>query len=228
MYMEYGYPELESENMNPMTNEYDTYESYLQETIKKPEDPGSIKRMVIFSIVFFSALFHLTQWGADSLKVVYLKTLSMVGAANINDTNSLLQLCEERIKPGCIETALEDLTRLEGTSDSYARLGDFLPLKNRDVEAVSVYIKGINLLNKATTTLNIYYGIAKSYEKLGKHALAIEWYTKAIESKPDVVQVTVTENYVRLLRTLGMNVEAEKVKKQAEAIGNSKSRFSYL
>ncbi len=193
----------------------------------EPEHEGAAKRMLIFSVVLFAFLFHVSQWGSDSIRIVYLKAATTLGWASSDDWSSLARVCEERIKPGCLESALKGKANNSRLVSDYVRLGDFQRVQKRHAEALLSYNTGL-MIDATTVDPKLFYGIARSYESTGETEKALAYYAKAIEIKPEVIQVTVTESYVKLLKRLGREDQAKEVLTEVRKRGNSDSLFSYL
>ncbi|MCB0351439.1 MAG: hypothetical protein KDD38_09665 [Bdellovibrionales bacterium] len=198
---------------------------------EKPIEDSNKKTYLLmsaFSLFFVLGLIHLTNWDRHSFTIVPLKAQQMIGLASAADLRKIADICTERLKYDCVDSALSQIHYTEITPEDYLRIGDLRRKLGRHKMAVAAYSSVLN--KKADLPGNLladtYYGLAKSSENLQQIDNAIGYYEKSISAKPDVIQITVTEAYLKLLQQAGRPSTMQKVIAEARRRGGSDRLFS--
>ena len=185
--------------------------------------------LVVGTLAFLVGFVHYMNWGQSSVEILPLKAKFWTGVIQESELLKLADLCEDRYKYTCSVSALEALPQSRQQLNAKIRLAN-LKRRSRQYEpAIQDYrsileIPSVRL--QGSQLADIYYGLAKSYEKLGNNESALHYYNRSIQAKPEVIQVTVTESYLRLLKRVGQSDRARAVIKEARKRGRSKEFFS--
>jgi tetratricopeptide (TPR) repeat protein len=177
------------------------------------------------------AYMHVVHWGEHAMEVLPLKVQSVLGVAGPASLERLAKICEDRFKFDCSVDALSSATQKNPTAESFTKLGLFqLRMKTYD-SALRSYEKALEVATNDPATPNalksdIHYGLAKAADNMKQSDLALTHYQAAIDAKPEVVLVSVTEDYLRLLQGLGKKDEVKAVVGEARKRGGSPSLFS--
>jgi tetratricopeptide (TPR) repeat protein len=162
------------------------------------------------------AFMHVINWDRHSLSIVPLQIKYSLGMSSQVDLRSLAQICTDRMKYSCTESALTELVEQGGKAEDYLHLGDLRRRIELFDESLLAYEDALQKTDKTSAeTADIHFGMARSYEALGQHDKAANNYERAILAKPEVTQITVLEAYVQLLIKTGHMDKAELVVKEA-------------
>ena len=190
------------------------------------------KSLLILSIVSALAFMHVINWGGHSVEIVPLKVKTTFGMASIEDLDRTAEVCEEQLKYECAASALKDKAWKTEKAQDFKLLGDLYRRMSQWNEAIEVYEISLSKVadSKAARALkgDTYYGLAKSFHKVGEIAMAEDYYKKALKTKPGVLQVTVTADYAKLLKSAGRISDAKRVIASAERKSGAKGRFDQL
>jgi len=147
--------------------------------------------------------------------------------------NKIAEICESRYKHDCTEAALTELAYKYNEKEAFEKLGLLQRKMKNWAGAAKSYEMALAILHKTNSddqfaAADIYYGLAKSFDNLGNTNMAVDYYDRAIKAKPGVIQVTVTEDYVSLLKRLGEVEAAKKVVAEARKRSGQKTLFATL
>ena len=190
----------------------------------------------VFTIVGVStflvvAFIHLVNWDTHSIAIIPLKTGQILGMSSTESLRKISQICTERLKYACAEEALSEVVRSTESGDDYFNLATLQRKLGHHKLAIANYNNSLVIENKSsepsTTKLSdIYFGLARSYDALGDSEAASRSYAQAIEAKPNVIQITVTESYIAFLKKQNNLELAKKVVNEARKRGNSDRLFA--
>lgn len=204
-----------------------------QTELTKKTQKTFIIGVLSFSLFVIAGFIHLVNWDKYSIEVIPLKTKTFIGLADDVDLSRLAEICEDRFKYDCTEIALFEVAQIRNQPEDYVKLGLLQRKLKAWQKSAQSYETALSLLQKtgeSTTSLlaDIYYGLAKANEGLNQETVAIDYYDRAITAKPEVIQITVTEDYLKLLKGLGQDKKAKRVVEEARRRGGSKSLFSWV
>ncbi len=186
-------------------------------------DRRTIKIMAAMSALLVVSFVHSSQWGGHGLEIVPLKTKQILGQATPADLRKIANICKERVKIGCVKTALASLSEAEPKNlETKAELANFLK-RARDLSsaeiAYSEYFAAGGLDSAAA------YDYAQLLEKSGKLDEAVKIYDLALANKPETLQVTIIQSYVGALMKNGRNAEAKSLIEGIRQKGDSAKAF---
>ena len=153
--------------------------------------------IILFGLVAAFALgsyMQLVNWDNHSLEIIPLKVKETLGMSSKEDVDQTAQICMDLKKWDCVETnyiksGSEDQTKLP-------RLGNFQMRRAKYNEAAQTYY---GFFQKGGNDLEASYSYAKALAQLGQVDEATKYFEQVLNARPDVLQVTVVQNYVKLL-----------------------------
>lgn len=158
---------------------------------------GEKHTIVVFSSMLGLILFSFIQlmnWDSYSLEIIPLKikdTLGMSSPANMDRT---AEICMELKKWDCVETNYSHAGQADKTK--LPRLGAFQMKRAKYNEAAQTYY---GFFQSGGADLEASYNYAKALAQLGQVDEAIKYFDQVLAARPDTLQVTVVQNYVKLL-----------------------------
>jgi len=164
--------------------------------------------IIIFCLLLVGLFIQVVNWDQYSLEIIPLKLSEAIGTADAHSFRRISDICEARKKYSCAVDALTELSKLYPDVGDLLDLADLLRRTGSELEAIAVYEKALPLLHRfrpprADDLSRAHYGLAKCYEKTAKIDQAAKQYKLALESKPEVIQITVAEDYIHLLQGAG-------------------------
>lgn len=184
-----------------------------------------LERSFMWSIVAFSAFtlaafMHVSTWDQFSGEIIGLKVGETIGTSSMADMERMAQICLELKKYDCTERKLAQLSRQDVRI--YARLGKFQMSQRKFTEAADSFRR---FFNSGGGDLEANYQFARALGELGKIEEATKHFEYVLASKPDVLQVTVAQNYVKYLVQANRYDRARDVILKLRRKGDSVSSF---
>lgn len=153
---------------------------------------------IVASVLFIGA------WGSHSSEMLGIKLSQVFGKSSAESTLRISEICMELKKYDCVEQSYLQLSQ-QGRTEYLSQLGQF-QVKRKKVD-------------QAAQTFNLYfqnggedaesaYQFAKILGAKGDVANSSLYFEKAINSKPEILQITVVQNYIKMLMTHGKNSDA--------------------
>lgn len=168
-----------------------------------------VRFSIVFGILLVMSYIHLMQWDQDFVAVIPLKVKSLTGLANAEDYRSLSEICMRRMNYDCAKDSLTQVVQKEiGNSEASFELGE-LQRKTGDFNSA---LRSYNShFERGGQNPGAAFELARLHERKNDLASAQKFYQMALELRPDVLQVTVLQNYVRMLLNTGNYAEADKI-----------------
>jgi hypothetical protein len=180
-----------------------------QNAFDSHSDKRAVKTMAIASMVLVAAFIHVANWGSSSVAIIALKIKELLSMANVHDLEDIAQICTEQSKAVCVEQALQGIADQDVQNIEHrAKLASFQSRLNNLVEADKNFAQ---YFAKGGIRPEAAYEYALVLEKLNRIDEAARMFDFALINKPDVLQITVTQAYVRLLMTTSRYNEARKL-----------------
>ncbi|MGE0762095.1 MAG: tetratricopeptide repeat protein [Bdellovibrionales bacterium] len=183
------------------------------------------KRFV--KVAFFTAIalvlgfLQTASWDKFALEIIPLKIKQYGGMASNENLIRIAQICAERLKHDCVETAYATLAN-RGQNDFFAELGKYQVRrgnKTAALQSLTQYFK------QNGTDLEAAYQYAKVLGDAGKVEESITYFDSIIKAKPETLQITVVQNYVKMLVHNNRRPEALKLIKDTRKSSSSASMF---
>lgn len=166
-----------------------------------------IKLAVGLAIAMVAGFVQTATWDKFALEIIPLKMKSAIGMANSTDLNRIVQICVERRRYDCAENAYADLAA-QGNVEAIADLGKFQVRRGRTQYALQSFTE---YFNRGGLDLEASYQYAKVLGAVGQTDKSVTYFETVLKGRPETLQVTVTQNYVRMLMNNGRRDQALKL-----------------
>lgn len=164
----------------------------------KSVDNGLHKRFgivaTVLATVFTVGFIQTVEWDNHAVEIVPLKLKQTIGSASAEDLSRIGEICIERSKLACTEQAYKEMA--QKNPEEYARLGKFQFQRGLFKDATWAYG---NYFEKGGKDIEARYYMARSLGEVGQVDQAVEAYEQVLAAKPETLQVTVIQHYVRML-----------------------------
>lgn len=152
----------------------------------------------LFAVVFLLGSIHAISWDKYFFKVIPVKAATMLGFAGTSTLITMAEMCEDRKKYDCVIDTLTDLYEKNPLQqvENLHKKGKLLVRMERYQEATEAY--ALYFKNKGQEP-EAHYQYAKALRMEDQIDMATEQYKKALEAKPDILQVSVTRSFVDML-----------------------------
>ncbi len=152
---------------------------------------------VVFSVLFLASTIHLLHWDKFSVEVIQLKTQSVLGLSSPSQHLRMADICSARHHHDCTENSLRKLLMSpEHKLDALARLADLQRKRGQDAEAINSYSE---YFHNGGQDLEAAYHYARLMGQYGQVEGAKVYFERILESRSDMLQISVTRAYVQLL-----------------------------
>ena len=138
-----------------------------------------------------------------------------LGMGSDSNYEAVQNICLDRKMVECVQNSLEDQLADNPTNlDALKKLGKLHYQTKNYADALDTF--NTYFTNKGDDLLTAYY-FAKTLSLEGETEQAIQYFEFVLESKPDVLQVTVTETYMDMLMAANKLEAAKKLADSVEA-----------
>ena len=146
---------------------------------------------ILMSLAIVVAFVHLVTWDSYFVEVIPLKTRQILSIASAAD----------RKNPDCSESALTAaVDHSPNELPLQFQLGKIRYQMGNYAGSVEVFDK---YFAQGGRNLEAAFTFAKSLEEVQRQEDAAQYYEFILGQKTETLQITVTQNYVRLLKTMG-------------------------
>lgn len=146
------------------------------------------------AVFIVASYIQMSNWDSHSLEIIPLKAKETLGMKSVEDSNRLAEICLELKKWDCTEA--EYLTVAKQDPTQVLRLANFQMKRGKFNEAAQTFY---SFFQAGGQDLEASYSYAKALTKLGEVDEAVKYFDQVLAARPDVRQVTVVQNYVKLL-----------------------------
>lgn len=164
---------------------------------EKIEHQGEMKTIKVFigiAVLFVASYIQISNWDRHSLEIIPLKVKEVVGGKSVQDSERLAEICMDLKKWDCVEAEYGIVAKSE--PDQVLRLANFQMKRAKYQEAAQTFY---SFFQSGGEDLEASYSYAKALAQLGEVDEAIKYFDQVLAARPDVRQVTVVQNYVKLL-----------------------------
>ena len=191
-----------------------------EEMVKDLAEKQTIIIYSTFVAIALGSFMQLVNWDTHSLEVIPLKVKETIGMSSPSDSERMSEICMDLKKWDCVEinygkVAASDVAKLP-------RLGNFQMKRARYNEAAQSYY---GFFTKGGTDLEASYNYAKALAQLGRVDDATKYFEQVLAARPDVLQVTVVQNYVKLLMDHQRFDQAKKLIQEIRGKGPDSAMF---
>ena len=178
-----------------------------REELDKKTEKRFIFLAVLTSILLVSSFIQSVNWNSYFFEIIPLKSKQIIGLANSKDLNRIADICMDRQKPKCVEQAYADILR-KNPEDlevifKYAKI----LVNNKKLRLASEALA--NYFELGGQDLDAAYNYAKILGSLGHTNESKRYFEYVLQSKPKVMQTTVTKKFVDMLYNAGRYKEAQ-------------------
>ena len=177
--------------------------------------------MIISGVVAIALFAHLVHWQNYSLQIVPLKIQTITGLSGRSALLEVADICMHRMKYDCVVTSYTDALRQNPNDlevmEKLARVQDLMGQNEAAHQTLTRYF------SSGGSDALVAHRFAKILQKIGQDADADKFFQLALSLKPDVVQVTVTQDYVRFLMSQARYKDAQKVITERRKAGASQN-----
>lgn len=173
-----------------------------------------------FLALFLGSYMQLMNWDSYSLEIIPLKVKETLGMNSTSDADRTAEICMNLKKWDCVESSYSKVGNDDATK--LPRLGQFQMKRAKYNEAAATFYK---FFQKGGNDLEASYSYAKALAQLGQVDEATKYFEQVLAARPDVLQVTVVQNYVKLLMEHNRGDQALKLIKDIRSKGPESASF---
>ncbi len=181
---------------------------YTPNMVQKTDETKFEKRFLKVGIGIALALgvgfVQAASWDKHAVSIIPLKIKQFTAMASQADLSKIAEICIERLKHDCVESALASKA-FNGDNESFADLGKYQARRMKKSNAVQSFTK---YFQNGGQDLEATYQFAKVLGETGQADQSAATYKKVLEAKPETLQITVVQNYVKMLVAHGRSAEA--------------------
>jgi tetratricopeptide (TPR) repeat protein len=152
--------------------------------------------LLFFAIVVVTVFFQVRNWDRHAISVIPLQIKAAIGALNVQDLEERAAMCLERRYYDCTEEDYTGVANATRDPKMILRLGKFQISREKYADAARTFQAYFQV---GGNDMSAQISYAKALGQIGNIDEASNWYERILAAKPDVVQVTVIQNYVKLL-----------------------------
>ena len=180
---------------NPVVCDHCGYVTSNTERLAQIKTENSFIKVAIGISIFVSAAFMQTMaWDKYALEIIPIKAQSLIGSVSPQTHERLAEICMDLKKYACVEESYKATASTEPSK--MIRLGMFqMKLAKWNEAAQSFYA----FFQNGGQDLEASYNYAKTLAQLGQVDEAVKYFDQVLASKPETLQVTVVQSYVKLL-----------------------------
>jgi tetratricopeptide (TPR) repeat protein len=183
---------------------------YIPSTLPVSVKAETEKRVIaifapICALVLFSYI-QLMTWDSHSIEILPLAAKQTLGISSVADNDRYAEICMDLKKWDCVEINYAKVAAADPTK--LPRLGNFQMKRAKYNEAAQSYFA---FFKSGGNDLEASYNYAKALAQLGQVDEATKYFEQVLAARPDVLQVTVVQNYVKLLLDHQRYEEARKL-----------------
>lgn len=185
------------------------------------------RRFIVYSmtisLLLSLAFIHLVTWDKHSVAVIPLQAKIYALGATATDYRDYAEICWDRGHPECVETSYRRIIETNPNDlEAWAKLGQILRLGKKDIPALNAYKQ---YFERGGVNPAIGYEYAQVLSRNNQLDEAIRYFQFALNSKPEMLQVTISQEFVRMLKNSGRLEEAKKVIEDIRTRGKNTAHF---
>jgi tetratricopeptide (TPR) repeat protein len=152
------------------------------------------------SLLMVVLFVHAVTWDTYFFQVIPLKAKQLVNLASADELGELAVICQKRLNPSCTEKALREASEKQPQDTALLfQLGKTQSQMGLFQQAADTFDRYFQMEGREIEAAYFY---AKTLEALNRLEDAATYYEFILEKRPEILQVTVTQNYVRLLKKM--------------------------
>lgn len=163
-------------------------------TVMDKVESKFIKTAIGLSVVLAAGFIQVANWDTHAAAVLPLQVKSLIGAMSAEDHDQMASICMDRKKYDCVELSYGKSAN--ASLENRARFASFL-FKREKIRASADQYK--TYFAQGGVDLEATYEYAKALSQLGQFDEASVLFQQVIDAKPETVQITVLQHYIRAL-----------------------------
>jgi len=144
------------------------------------------------------------NWDQYALEIIPLKIKEITGTASTSDLSRIAEICVERFKHDCVESAYASKGH-KGDNEAFADLGKYQARRGKKQDALKSFTA---YFKNGGQDLESAYQFAKVLGETGQTDASITYFESVLKAKPETLQITVMQNYVKMLVANGRAAQA--------------------
>lgn len=182
-----------------------------------------IKVSVAVSVVLVLSFIQAIKWDSFFVEVIPLQIKSFIGALSAEDADRFASICKIRKNLDCVETMLSSKFHNNPTQiETLADLGKVQFLRKEYRESANTFA---TYFKNGGLSVDASYDYARVLGEVGLVDQSAQYYDRVLASKPDAMQVTVTQSYVKMLVSHGHGDQAKAIIESVRSKGGNASMF---
>lgn len=171
--------------------------------VRKAAEKQTLIIYVSFVTIAVACFMQIMSWDSHWLDSIPVRMKGTIGLGSAADVERMAEICMDLKKWDCVESEYHKAGSIDSTKLS--RLGHFQMKRAKYHDAAQSYY---SFFSKGGSDLEASYNYAKALAQLGQADEATKYFEQVLAARPDVLQVTVVQNYVKLLIDHGRNDQA--------------------
>lgn len=182
-----------------------------------------IKFSTIFSVLAIGVFIQTVNWDTHFISIIPLQIKNTLGMMSTSDVAEMAAICVERKNADCVEDLYSSLAKRDSQNiEHLASLGS-IQFRRGKIRTAAATLN--QYFAKGGLSLEASYIYARSLGQLGQIDSASSYYQHVLNAKPEVLQISVAQNYVNLLMQNQRLEQARSVLEDIRAKGASAAGF---
>lgn len=202
----------------PMICNHCGFTSTNDEIVQAQIEKKTIISFVVVSVFVLAAHILLSHWDKHALGIIPIFVKESIGAVSQADLEAKAEICLDLKYWDCLEDVY--VKTAKNDPKLWQRAGDFFMKRGKYAEAARAYYP---LFQLGAQDLDVSYRYAQALAKTGQVDEAVGYFEGILAARPEMLQVTVVQNYVKLLmenqRYDQAKVLINKIRKQSGVTG---------
>ena len=183
-------------------------ENLHESTLQIGQEKKFIKIALAVTAFLIVAFYQSVHWDVYAFEILPLKIKQLSGVVSARDLDRIAEICIERKKHECVEDAYASKARIYRDTEALSLLGQYQVKREKWQEAANTFR---SYFNQGGLDLEASYQFAKSLGKVGQVEDSVRYFDQVLQAKPETLQITVVQNYVKMLMDNGRKDQALQV-----------------
>ncbi len=185
----------ERKNIKPLVCNHCGFTSSNDELVTKQYEKQIIFAFSGLAIFVVAAFIQLMNWDQHSLGILPITLKETIGMASPSDYEAKAAMCMDLKKWDCVEASYIETAKKDVQLSK--RTGDFQMKRSKFAEAARSYYPLFQ--SGVAQDIEVSYSYAKALAATGQVDEAVSYFDAILAARPETLQITVVNNYVKLL-----------------------------